>query len=115
VSARNGEKQQLAGLYVQYLLLSELWKLSPRPLAEVAGTLLEFLRPSRLRAKESLREFNMHLAQRRMLRGLGSLARAAWASPKYVAARFVDEFRHSAIANGVSPRLFLERKENLWS
>jgi cellulose synthase/poly-beta-1,6-N-acetylglucosamine synthase-like glycosyltransferase len=115
VSARNLEKQQVAGLYVQYLLLSELWKLAPRPLAEVAGTLLEFLRPSRLVSKESLREFNMHLAERRMLRGLGSLARAAWASPGYFAGRLMDEFRHSTIANGVAPRLFLERKEALWS
>lgn len=115
VSARNGEKQQLAGLYVQYLLLSELWNLSPRPLADVARTLLEFLRPSQLRAKESLRQFNMHLVERRMLRGLGSLARATLASPSYVAGRLVDEFRHTAIANGVAPRLFLERKEALWS
>jgi glycosyltransferase involved in cell wall biosynthesis len=115
VSARNGERQQLAGLYVQYLLLSELWELPPRPLAEVAGTLLELLRPSRLRAKESLRQCNMHLAERRMLHGLGSLARAAWASPSYVAGRLADEFRHTAIANGVAPRLFMERKEALWS
>jgi glycosyltransferase involved in cell wall biosynthesis len=115
VSARNLEKQQLAGLYVQYLLLSELWELAPRPLDDVAGTLFEFLRPSRLRAKESLREFNMHLAERRMLRGLGSLVRAAWASPGYVARRLMDEFRNTTIANGVAPRLFLERKEALWS
>jgi glycosyltransferase involved in cell wall biosynthesis len=115
VSARNLETQQLAGLYVQYLLLSELWELAPRTLADVTGTLLEFLRPSRLHAKESLREFNMHLAERRMLRGLGSLAYAAWASPGYVAGRLMDEFRHTTIANGVAPRLFLERKEALWS
>ena len=115
VSARNGEKQQVAGLYVQYLLLSELWELSPRPLADVARPLLEFLQPSRLHAKDSLRQFNMHLAERRMLRGLGSLARAAWASPGYLAGRLTDEFRHKAIANGVAPRLFMERKEVLWS
>ena len=115
ISARHGEKQQLAGLYVQYLLLSELWELSPRPLAEVARTLLEFLRSSRLRAKDSLRQCNMHLAERRRLRGLASLAQAAWASPTYVAGRLIDEFRHTAIANGVAPRLFMERKEALWS
>jgi glycosyltransferase involved in cell wall biosynthesis len=115
VSTRNAEKQQLAGLYVQYLLLSELWDLPPRPLAEVAGTLIELLRPSRLRAKEWLRQFNMHLAEGRLLRGLEAMARAAWASPGYVAGRLADEFRNTAIANGVAPRFFMERKEALWS
>ncbi|HTV14994.1 MAG TPA: glycosyltransferase family 2 protein [Acidobacteriaceae bacterium] len=115
VSARHGEKQQLAGLYVQYLLLSELWNLSPRPLSDVAATLLGFLRPAQLRAKEALRQSNMHLGERRVIRSLGSLARAAWASPRYVAGRIADEFRHTAIANGVAPSLFIERKEALWS
>jgi glycosyltransferase involved in cell wall biosynthesis len=115
VSARNAEKQQLAGLYVQYLLLSELWGLAPRTLADVKAALLELVRPSRLRAKESLRQFNIHLGERRILRGAGALARAAWESPAYVGGRIMDEFRHSAIANGVAPRLFMERREALWS
>lgn len=115
VSARNGETQQLAGLYVQYLLLSELWELTPRSLADVATTLLELLPPSRLRAKESLRHFNMQLAEGRMIRGLVSLGRAVWESPSYVAGRLADEFGHTAIVNGVAPRLFMERKEALWS
>lgn len=115
VSARNAEKQQLAGLYVQYLLLSELWKLQPRPLAEVAPTLLESLRPSRLAAKESLRAFNMHLANRRMLPALGALAQAFRESPRYVAERIFDEICPTAIANGIAPEWFLERKEALWS
>jgi glycosyltransferase involved in cell wall biosynthesis len=114
VSARNAEKQQLAGLYVQYLLLSELWELRPRPLAEVARTLLEFVRPSSLAAKESLRQWNMHWAESRKLKGLGALAQALWQSPGYVARRVRDEFRSGAIANGVAPRLYLERKETLW-
>jgi hypothetical protein len=115
VSARNGEKQQLAGLYVQYLLLSELWELRPRPLADVACTLLEGLLPSRLAAKESLRACNMHLAERRILPALESLVRAWWQSPRYVAERLRDEFRPAVIANGVAPQWFMERKEALWS
>ena len=31
LSAEDTGKQELAGLYVQYLLLSELWGLTPRP------------------------------------------------------------------------------------
>lgn len=115
VSARHAEKQQLAGLYVQYLLLSELWGMRPRPLAEVARTLMEFLRPSCLAAKESLRRFNMHRAERRTWQSLGALTLAVGQSPRYVLERARDEFRHGAIANGVAPRLYMERKEALWS
>jgi hypothetical protein len=115
VSTRNAEKQQLAGLYVQYLLLSELWRLTPRPMADVACTLLEFLRPAHVGAKASLREFNMCLAERDPLRGVAALARAAWQSPGYVSGRIFDEFHPAAVANGVEPRLYLERKEALWS
>jgi glycosyltransferase involved in cell wall biosynthesis len=115
LSAEDTGKQELAGLYVQYLLLSELWGLEPRPVAEIGPLLLGFLEPSAVRAKDSLRRLNMHLAQRRRLRGLAALAKATWASPGYVLRRIRDEFRHGAIANGVAPRLFWERKEVLWT
>lgn len=115
VSSRHAMDQQLAGLYVQYLLLSELWGFDPQPLPQVAGTLTELLRPERVAAKESLREFNLHLADRQPLQGLGALARATCESPGYVMERVRDEFREAAIANGVAPRLFMERKEALWS
>ena len=115
VSARNLEKQELAGLYVQYLLLSELWGYAPRPLEYVAQTLMRFLRPSGVRAKERLRQFNMERAEGRQAQGLVALAQALCASPAYVMRRVRDEFRHGAIANGVAPRLFKERKEALWS
>jgi len=115
VSTLNLEKQQLAAIYVQYLLLSELWGLRARPLGEVAPVLLKFLRPTAIAAKESLRHFNMLLAQGRRMQGMAALAEAALLSPGYVVRRVVDEFRHAAIANGVAPRRFLERKEALWT
>lgn len=115
VSARHLEQQQVAGLYVQYLLLSELWQLDPKPLDAVAHLLAGLLRPSRVVAKESLREFNMHLAERRFARGGAALLRALTQSPAYVAGRLRDEFRRTGLFNGVSPQLFLERKEALWS
>lgn len=114
VSTRNLEQQQLAGLYVQYLLLSELWELEPRPLADVTHTLLDFLRPSCIAAKESLRRFNMRLAQGKWLHALAALARAVQESPRYVLDRVRDEWSTAGIANGVAPGLFLERKEALW-
>lgn len=114
VSARNAEEQQLAGLYVQYLLLSEIWGLSAKPFPEVAHTLAAFLRHSSFAAKESLRRFNIHLAERRIARGYAALARAALQSPRYIAGRLRDEFRSSGLFNGVPPKRFLERKEALW-
>lgn len=114
ISARNAEEQQLAGLYVQYLLLSEIWSLSAKPFPEVARTLAGFLRPSSFAAKESLRRFNMHLAERRIVRGYAALARAALQSPSYLAGRLRDEFRRKGLFNGVPPKCFLERKEDLW-
>ncbi len=115
LSAEDTCKQELAGLYVQYLLLSELWGMKPLPYPEVEHSLAQLLRPAAVKAKERLRQFNMHLAQRQMLRGLGALAMAACASPGYVLRRALDEFRDGAIANGVAPRLFWERKDVLWS
>lgn len=115
VSTRNAEQQQLAGLYVQYLLLSDLWGFTPRPLPLVAETLRRFLQPSRIAAKESLRHLNMHLSQGRWLSALAALARAARRSPGYVFQRVRDELLPGVIANGVAPRLYLEYKEALWS
>ena len=115
VSARHLERQQLAGLYVQYLLLSELWALEPKAIEQVGSVLAGFVRPASVAAKESLRSFNMHLAERRFARGCAALLRAFTQSPGYVVGRVRDEFRRTGLFNGVQPALFLERKEALWS
>lgn len=115
VSARHAGEQQVAGLYVQYLLLSDLWNLRPKPFGDVGLVLAGFLRPSRIAAKESLRRCNMHLAERRVARSAAALVRALLQSPGYVAGRVRDELRRSGIANGLPPGLFLEQKEALWS
>jgi len=115
VSSQHLQSQQLAALYVQYLLLSDLWKLQPQPLTAVARVLEGFLNPAAVRAKDWLRRSNMHLARRERWRGVADLARSICASPGYVAGRVRDEFRKTAIANGVAPRLFWERKETLWA
>jgi glycosyltransferase involved in cell wall biosynthesis len=115
VSSRNLEMQQLAGVYVQYLLLSELWGKEPRPFGEIAESLGEFVQPSAFEAKEALREFNALLGEKRYLRGLGALAHAFHASPGYVSRRVRDEIRPRAIGNGIPPDKFLRRKEVLWA
>jgi glycosyltransferase involved in cell wall biosynthesis len=115
VSSRNLEMQQLGGVYVQYLLLSELWGKKPRPFGEIAEPLGEFVQPAAFEAKEALRQFNALLAEKRFLRGLGALAHAFHASPGYVSRRVRDEIRPTAIGNGVAPGKFLRRKEVLWA
>jgi hypothetical protein len=115
VSSRCLESQQLAALYVQYLLLSDLWGLPPQPLSQVSQVLKGFLNPAAVRAKDWLRRCNMHLAHREPFRGLVALGRSISSSPRYVAGRVRDEIWKTAIANGVPPRLYLERKEALWA
>lgn len=115
VSSQHLQSQQLAALYVQYLLLSDLWMLQPQPLSAVSRVLESFLNPAAVRAKDWLRRSNMCLARREPWRGLAALAKSIAASPAYVAGRVRDEFRKSAIANGVAPQLFWERKETLWA
>ena len=114
VSARNFDGQELAGMYVQYLLLSELWGLAPRPFAEVAGVLSRFLEPAALRAKEALRRFNMLRAEGQRLRGFAALVQSAWNSPGYLLRRARDEVLPGAVSNGVDPGLFWQQKDVLW-
>jgi len=115
VSTRNLANQFVAGLYVQYLLLSHLWKLQPRSLEEIRERLEMLVPGTFLRAKERLRSFNMHLAEGRRSSALADLAGAVVASPSYTLRRIRDEvFPSRRVRNGVSPSLFLEEKEALW-
>lgn len=116
VSARNLAAQFVAGLYVQYLLLSHLWKLTPRGLGEIRTDLEALFSASEVRAKERLRSFNMHLAERRRARAFLDLAASVAASPLYVWRRLTDEVMPShRVMNGVSPSLFSQRREVLWT
>lgn len=115
VSARNLAAQFTAGLYVQYLLLSHLWKLVPRSIDSVCSQLEALCPAAEFRAKERLRSFNMHLAEGRPLSALQEAALSAMASPKYVFRRVRDEFLSRQVMNGISPKLFLQRREALWS
>jgi len=118
VSTRNLANQFLAGLYIQYLLLSHLWKLGPRGIESIRRQLEALCPAAEFRAKERLRSFNMHLAERRRLAAAGEFALSVMASPRYVLRRMRDEFLSGSLSgqvrNGISPTLFLERKEALW-
>ena len=115
ISARNLADQFVAGLYVQYLLLSHLWKCAPRTIEEIRAHLQALFPASEFRAKERLRSFNMHLADGKRSSALWDFSASVFASPTFVLRRFCDEFFPSgSIRNGISPQLFLDRKEALW-
>lgn len=115
VSTRNLAGQFVAGLYVQYLLLSHLWKRTPRALVEIRGHLERLSPSSAFLAKQRLRHFNMHMAEGRHTAAAAALLAAAKASPRYVWGRIQDEFFSSKpIANGIQPQKFLELDKALW-
>lgn len=115
LTTRNLEQQALHGLYVQYLLLSQLQSRTPQRLIDVEGELLALLRKTPLVAKEKLRLFNMHLGQGQHWAALRALAESFLASPPYLLRRLRDEWSPpEAIGNGVEPRLFQQRKDTLW-
>ena len=115
LTSRNLHQQALHGLYVQYLLLSQLGSRVPEKLSDVEGALSELLLQAPLVAKEKLREFNMHMGQDRHWDALRALSASFVASPGYLLSRVRDElFPSQAISNGIEPRLFQQRKEMLW-
>jgi glycosyltransferase involved in cell wall biosynthesis len=115
ISSRNLCEQMVAGIYIQYLLLSYLWRRPPQSVDEVSDQLAKLLPKGEFEAKEGLRAFNIHLAAKNYREAVRSLCASMRASPTYVMRRLRDELSSShRIANGVCPHLFLERKETLW-
>lgn len=118
VSSRNLVAQMIAGLYVQYLLLSHLTERAPLAFALIREQLENFVSLAKLRAKEHLRRFNMRLAERNHLHAAMAFSAAIASSPVYVAERVFDEFvphrGRKPLVNGISPKRFFEHKEVLW-
>jgi cellulose synthase/poly-beta-1,6-N-acetylglucosamine synthase-like glycosyltransferase len=115
LTSKNLHQQALHGVYVQYLLLSQLQSRVPERLSDVESELLHLLNGTSLVAKERLRRFNMHLGQGERLAAARALVSSFLASPGYVLRRVRDELMPSgAISNGIEPRLFQQRKDLLW-
>ena len=115
LTSRNLRQQAVHGLYVQYLLLSQLQSRVSKKLSEVEDDLLVLLDETSLLAKEKLRLFNMHLGEGKHGAALHALFDSFVASPSYVARRIRDEIMPpQAISNGVEPRLFQQRESTLW-
>ncbi len=115
ISSVNHEAQQISGLYVQYLLLSSLWGLAPRPLEEVRDALAALLPQHTSHARRSLRQANMALARRQFLSAAGCLAQSLILDPLYLPRRAWQEFSPHLQTNGLAPRVFWKEKHLLWT
>jgi hypothetical protein len=115
ITSSNLRDQILNTLYVQYLLLSHLWKQDPLPYEQVRQPLLYLLNKRKLNFRAHLRAFNIHLGQGEKYGAFCELGRALAASPTAFLGRVLDEFAgHRMIALGESPALFPAHAEFLW-
>jgi glycosyltransferase involved in cell wall biosynthesis len=115
VSSTHLEEQILGALYVQYRLLSHLWRLPARTFEQVREHLEKLMSRRAFCAKEHLRNFNMQMSQQHYAEAILALGASFRASPAYLVRRVSDEFLFKGcIVNGIHPRLYLERKNILW-
>lgn len=114
VSSLHYEEQQISGLYVQYLLLSRLWGLTPQPLEQVSAALAELSMTRTQEAKRWLRHCNISISERRMISAFVCLLRSAWNDPLYLPRRLWQEWSPQIQTNGVAPRRYAKERDRLW-
>ena len=115
ISARNFERQNVNTLFVQYLLLSQLWGLSPLPYETAAARLSTLLNRRKLRFRENARLTNIYLNRRDFPRALRHACASMFASPFHFATRVLYELRsNAAVTNGIAPEQFAKRKNLFW-
>jgi hypothetical protein len=115
VSSVNLENQALHTLYVQYLLLSHLWKRKPLPITAIRTALAQLVDTRGLRSKTHLRAFNMEWSLGDKSKALREVALAFACSPSGLSRRIIDEFaKHRSITAGESPKLFERLRSTLW-
>lgn len=114
ISTRNHDQQQIAGFYVQYLLLSTLWGLAPRPLSEVRDSLAALVPRRWSRAKRLLRNGNIALGENNIFAALKCFAGAFAVDPLYLIRRLRDELAPHMLSNGLPPEAFWRKRQVLW-
>jgi glycosyltransferase involved in cell wall biosynthesis len=114
-SSRNLETQAINALYVQYLLLSHLWGLSPLPYEKAKLHLVALNSKKKLRFREQIRLANMSLGSNSYLKGAVHMLLAFLTSPSHFVERVAYEFgRESHVVNGIDPRIFVSHCTLLW-
>lgn len=116
VSTSNLEEQTINTLYVQYLLLSHLWNLTPLPYDLVRSKLSLLINKSKLKFRANMRLTNMYVGQKGYIGALKHGFGAFLCSPKDFFNRVTYEFGQKDIAvNGEDPKLFAAYCHTLWS
>lgn len=103
-------------IFAQYLLLSELWGLSPMPMTSVRHHLLDFVDMRLLHYRSHLRQSAIAFDRRRIGSSLYHALASVLIAPDYLLERIQYELpKNRALAvNGVAPLLFVAHLHNLW-
>jgi glycosyltransferase involved in cell wall biosynthesis len=113
--AGNLERLTLNTLYVQYLLLSELWQFPPLEYEAVAPRLAETIDKKQLRYRHQMWLAGGQLGVGQYHRAVPHLARALVASPKHFVERLTYPlFPKVAVQRGEDPTRFRQRQHLLW-
>jgi glycosyltransferase involved in cell wall biosynthesis len=111
----NLEEQALNTLYVQYLLISHLWKRKPLAYEEARPSLLHLVDPRIVKFRNHLRAFNIELGRGNKNRAFVQAATALCTSPTHFMRRLWDEcYPRRAITMGEPPALFKKHENILW-
>jgi hypothetical protein len=115
ICATNLERQSVATLYVQYLLLSHLRGLPSLSFERVRPELARMVDRKKLQFREHMRSANMCLSRRKYLQAAKHLVAAGLSSPSVFLNRVLYEVRNSTIAlQGEDPSKFLQQADVLW-
>lgn len=115
ISTRNIKQQTEHTLYIQYLLLSQLWELSPSPYDRILEKLTVMLDERELRFREHIRQANIYAGKGKFTKAFTHAARSFTASPQHFIRRVAYELGTKNIAvNGVDPRMFASFSDILW-
>jgi hypothetical protein len=109
--------QEVETIYVQYLLLSELWGREPQSFDTVRPVLETVVDLPQLRARQHLRRAAVEYSESRYLRALQNAAAALFDAPGYLGRRIIGKahFRDRQVQmNGLDPLVFVQRSAELW-
>lgn len=113
VSDQNSQKQAMNVLFVQYLLLSEIWQKKSLTYAEVVPVLQRMVDRYHLEFRKHMRSAMVRFGEGNYQPFTLQLAKAFFASPRSFLNRFLG--KNAAIARvGISPELFRAQAALLW-
>jgi glycosyltransferase involved in cell wall biosynthesis len=111
----NLQKLSANTLYIQYLLLSNLWNLPSLPYEHVIPQLAKMVDKQYLAYREQMWKAGIHLGQSQYFEALPHLARAVLHSPGHFLRRLQYPFRPNPLIRvGESPQAFRKMQDQLW-